>query len=166
MSAVVLGIDEDLADAPPANGGTWEWAWTWRDGTTILADSLTDVLAEMVAGHSDVDDHQALQLRYDAVIELASLAQTAALGDGSGLEGMNESEVNAVMSDRRETLTDVPQWPHAMPLVLNAANYSPITSQASPVGEHVVLLDPMNERTLLEAFEKVGMGSLSQGDGD
>lgn len=166
MSAVVLGIDEDLASAHAENGGTWSWAWTWRDGTAILADTLTEIVDEIVAAHADADDHQALALRYDAITELATLAQTAALGDGAGLAGMSEAEVNAVMSDRRQTLTDVSQWTRDMPLVLNAANYSPITSQASPVGEHVVLLDPMNERTLLEAFQKVGMGTLSQRDGD
>lgn len=131
-------------------------AWLQPNGSAIMADTLTEVVASIVDGYDDAGDEDALAARHDALVAIATDAQVVLLDDVD-LASLSELELTMVSTDKDILVTGA--WTGPVPLLLIATSYEPYTGSPVPDGE-VVLLDPYTERTFLDSLVKLGLGEL------
>lgn len=141
----------------------WLVAWFARNGDTIFADSLSDIVGVLIPGYNDLDDEgdddPHLNARIDFLVPLARRAQELVLADLAARDvHLPVDELNAALLDK-EKPTSLERWNPAEPLILLATTYEPFTDSHAPEGA-VTWLDPTNEVELLRSLSKIGEGEL------
>ncbi|WP_251151268.1 hypothetical protein [Cellulosimicrobium sp. Marseille-Q4280] len=131
---------------------------------TVEADSLTELVAALIAGYSD-DETAALLQRHSAAVGLVNARQAdlavEAAEAGEAIDAFTEEQLTALFASRDE-IVDVPdgKWEsETIPLLLMATDYEPYTDRVKPVG-NVKFVDPANERTFLGTLSDVGALTL------
>ena len=154
-------IDRETTELPASPDGQ-PWAYGLLTETaTILADSVTGLIAGLVPGYDELDDDDALFARYQIACAAADAVQ-ARLAVDAGLNANEETEddLSAIFAPRSEggLVLDGP-WANSVPLVLIRSDYAPFTGAARPEG-NVKFIDPTHERILLESFDELGVASF------
>ncbi|MGW8431208.1 hypothetical protein ACWGJ9_08790 [Curtobacterium citreum] len=159
MTSVVVSPGEDIT-ARLSESDAWVVAVTDpTTSTTVLADSLTDVVAGIIDGYDPADPERAFEQRLDYVVRSTAFQQgilaTVAATEGTlDIESVGEDALTALFSDRSEA-AEVTEWHHEVPLLHVSSHYEPYTERPRPVG-NVHLLDPYTELTLLLSLHAAG----------
>lgn len=174
MTAVVLPLSEPIV-APPvgADGEPLEFCWLSHE-SAIFAATATDLIGALLPGYADLvaagDDAGLLELRVDAVTDLAALAQDAALAEAQAQlldddpddPHLPEDVLTVLLTAKDGEVVELDEWPLPLPLYLLTTQYAPYTDTPAPKGEAVVLLDPVSETRFLHALMALGAGRLVQ----
>lgn len=144
------------------DGDKWLVVWVAPDGRAIFADSITDVIGEVITGYADLDDSDPnadphLEARIATLASLGSSAQAAIL-QHDGAEHFTEEELTALLTPK-ELPVGIETWNPSTPLLLLTTTYAPFTEHKVPEGS-VVWLDPVTEVTFLSAMQTLGYGEL------
>lgn len=148
-----------------------------RGGETYTAASLTELVAELIAGYLDMSDDEATLARYATtaltVSELQQLAAAQAVAEGTfSPDTAGEAMLTAIFAPRTTTVMPgavlVPSpldlnalgldlaWGAAVPLFLTATDYAPYTDLPRPTG-NVFWIDPGTERSFLISLAQAGV---------
>lgn len=144
------------------DGQMWLVVWVSPDGRAIFADSITDVVNEIIPGYADLDDtdmtkDEHLEARIGTLAHLGGNAQAVMVAD-EGSDGFTEVELTAMLTSK-ELSAGVDSWNPAVPLVLLTTSYTPFTDVAQPEGS-IVWLDPTSEVGFLNSMQTLGYGEL------
>ncbi|WIE80857.1 hypothetical protein [Curtobacterium sp. MCSS17_016] len=159
MTSVVVSPGEDIT-THLSESDRWVVAVTNPTSkVTVLADSLTDVVADMVDDYDPSDPAKAFEQRLDYVVRSTAFQQAivaaAAVEDGTlDIDTVGEDALTALFSDRTEA-AEVTEWNHSVPLLHVSSHYEPYTERPRPSG-NVHLLDPYTELTLLQSLHAAG----------
>jgi hypothetical protein len=159
VTSIVVSPGEDIT-AHLSESDRWVVAVTNPTSkVTVLSDSLTDVVADMIDGYDSSDPVHAFEQRLDYVVRSTAFQQgiiaAAAAADGTlDIETVGEDALTALFSDRSEA-AEVTEWHHEVPLLHVASHYEPYTERPRPKG-NVHLLDPYTELTLLLSLHAAG----------
>jgi hypothetical protein len=159
VTSIVVSPGEDIT-AHLSESDRWVVAVTNPTSKmTVLADSLTDVVADMIDDYDPSDPAKAFEQRLDFVVRSTAFQQgviaAAAAADGTlDIETVGEDALTALFSDRSEA-AEVLQWDHEVPLLHVSSHYEPYTERPRPKG-NVHLLDPYTELTLLLSLHAAG----------
>lgn len=159
----IVASDANQRPAHP-DGRDWLVIWLSSEGGIIFADTISDVVGELVPGYNDfvdddVDEDPYLHARIDVIAPLAAQAQALVLADLAerGLR-LSEAELNAALANK-ELPYPLDKWTQDEPLVLLTTAYAPFSDVLRPAG-NVLWLDPSNETAFLAALRVLGQGSL------
>lgn len=143
------------------DGDKWLVVWVEPNGRAVFADSISEIVAELVPGYADLDDEveddSHLESRVATLAHLAARAQAAVLAE-EGPSAFSEDELTAMLTPKDEA-APLTHWNPAAPLVLLTTSYKPFTDAEQPVGA-VIWLDPVSETTLLSSLQSLGYGEL------
>lgn len=138
---------------------------------TILADTRTELLAELIPGYGDLQAHgdmapeEMAWARYCAAVSLADQLAEVLVGEAvrTGAvdpHSLSEDDINTVMPpDRMLSAPFEGTWGGALPLVLVRSDYVPHTQVPVPTG-NVRFVDPTTEATLLDSLVEAGLAEL------
>ncbi|MGI5952739.1 MAG: hypothetical protein ACOX61_12970 [Brooklawnia sp.] len=151
------------AQQPPYEGGQWPFFMSGQSLEPVVGDNLTELvglLPGMPDDYSRLDPEQAALARIEMATTVAEnwqewVAAHLYLAGAWDHDEEPEPIVQAILGGRTDPVI-VDEWTHPVPLVLVAAQYAPYTDVALPVG-NVMVLDPRNDRTLLETFAEAGI---------
>lgn len=158
MAAVVA--DDAIKQPEHPDGGKWLVIWVVPDGRSIFADSISEIVEEIIPGYADLDDDEGdphLEARVATLAHLGGQAQASILAAEAG-ENFSEDELTAMLTPK-ELIVDIDAWNPAVPLLLLTTNYEPFTEHRAPDGT-VIWLDPVSEVTFLSALQTLGFGEL------
>lgn len=161
---MVAIVTQDAVHIPKhPEDGSWMVAWVTEDGAAIFADSLSDIVGEIIPGYNDLDDDHPddlhLQARIDMLAPLAARAQAVVLAELASQEvHLSEAELNAALRDK-ELPAGIARWNPAEPLILLTTAYDPYTDEPKPEGS-ILWIDPTNEAAFLSSLNKLGEGEL------
>lgn len=159
MTSVVVQPGEDIT-AHLSSSERWVVAVTNpTSNVTVLAESLTDVVSDMIDGYDPSDPEKAFEQRLDFVVQSTGfqqgiLATVAATVGTLDIEAIGEDALTALFSDRSEA-AEVTEWAHEVPLLHVSSHYEPYTERQRPSG-NVHLIDPYTELTLLLSLHAAG----------
>ncbi len=159
MTSVVVPPGEDIAAHLIADD-RWVVAVTNpTSNVTVLGESLTDVVADMIDSYDPSDPAKAFEQRLDYVVRSTGLQQgvlaAVAASDGElNIDTIGEDALTALFADRSEA-AEVTEWHHEVPLLHVSSHYEPYTERPRPTG-NVHLLDPFTELTLLLSMHAAG----------
>lgn len=136
-------------------------------GSVVITSATRTELVEALApGYAEVEDnHEALEARWEFAIGIASTLQARLLEDFEGslsngversIADFDEDTITCLMQSRERPVTHPETWNCPVPFVGLATDYEPVTRLRLPVG-NVIIIDPMDERTLLESMEAAGL---------
>lgn len=160
-------------DAPlHPEGREWTHVLVLHDGSTVYADTATEVLSELLPGYLGQDDAAQLAGRVRHAEQVAGLVQRLYLEQASQAGAFDADEpANAGLVDILQTpkgvslalsLPETPDeaadWLPAVPLVLVTTRYAPHQPYA-PIGGNVVWLDPTTEQGYLLSLRASGVFS-------
>lgn len=141
----------------------WLVVWVAKNGDSIFADSLSDIVSVLIPGYEDLDDEDDddphLNARIDALAPMAKDAQalmTAHLAAGE--IRLTEAELTAAFQDKEQPVS-LEKWNPSEPLILLTTTYEPFTDATPPEGA-ILWLDPTNEAAFLGSLNKIGAGEL------
>lgn len=161
---LVAIVSQDAVHKPEhPEGRAWVVAWVTEDGGAIFADSLSDIVGEIIPGYNDLDDDHRddlhLQARLDLLAPLAARAQAVVLTELAYQNvHLSEAELNAALRDK-ELAAGISRWNPAEPLILMTTAYEPYTDEPRPEGS-ILWIDPTNEAAFLSSLNKLGEGEL------
>lgn len=69
---------------------------------------------------------------------------------------LGEPGLTALVAPKAGVQLQMDVWPFEVPLYLLASQYAPYTDMPLPIGEHVVIVDPSTERTVLDGLGALG----------
>jgi len=170
VTSVVIPVGEDIT-AYLSSDDRWYVAVTNPvTGDTVLADSVTSAVVEIIDGYDSSDPAAAFEQRLDFVARTTAFQQgllaLASQEEGTlDVDTAGEDVLTALFGDRMEP-ADVDVWEQTVALVLVASHYEPYTDRRRPVGENVFLIDPFTELTLLLSLHAAGSLEVSFRDGD
>lgn len=132
----------------------------WSCGEKLTADSMTDVVQQLLGDSYDPDDPEAALIeRYDTLVDLAGKMQAIILAsDTVNVTLCSEDHLTAALTAKSEH-APVTTWTADFPLILVASLYQPYTETPRPAGE-VIVIDPHTEKSFLEAFTQLGLARL------
>lgn len=159
---MVAVVSTDAVHVPPhPEGERWLVVWVGPDGNAVFADSMTDVIGEIIPGYLDLDDEDeddlALDARIVALAQASSRAQAARLAAEPD-HPLSEDELNVALLPKQQA-PDITAWNPALPLLLLTTHYAPYTDEPRPEGA-IVWMDPSTELTFLASLQKVGFGEM------
>ncbi len=144
-----------------ADGTEWPRILTLPDGSTVHADTATEVLEELVDGYAEADPVGRERLRR---LHAASAAQAVQhrLLVGAGVRD-DDPVAELMLADKDQSLLletdDAPgrqaDWWGEPALVLVTTSYAP-HGVHPPIGGHVVWLDPTTEDAYLRSLRDAG----------
>lgn len=152
-------IDHELNE-----GDGWYAALESADGTVIFADSLTEILGQLIDGYvastSEEGAVQAFNDRVDYAVRQANVRQgmfaLMATDDGQfDPDVESEETLTAIFADRDEFVPVVELWAGHVPLVLIETEYAPYTDVPRPAG-NVRWVNPATDLTLLRSLAAFG----------
>lgn len=165
-----LTLTGDLpAQLPTREDGTqYPFALAFDD-RVILAETRTELTAEVIEGYADIEDGEegdgeALWARYNAAVHFATTLQQVlaanAVEEGT-FDPSQESEdtLTALFTPRSEKIDEISEWRGTVPLVLVASSYAPYTGSTRPAG-NVKWIDPYTETTFLNGLHELGIAEL------
>lgn len=137
-----------------------------NDENTVYADSLTDLVGEIIEGYDDIPDTEeghgdALLSRYAYLLNVARWLQTGFIEANEDLvRDLPDDALTAVMQDKTIPFAGLDngsvEWEYDLPLILVATDYAPFTSRPTPSG-NVFLVDPSTELTFLQNLDEVDL---------
>lgn len=143
-----------------------------HDGSTVYADSASEIVEEMMPGYDCLDAAEREDARCRHAARTAALVQQI-LMDRAGLEGGFDAEdahqaplVQILSTDKSLSLTlELPQhpgepadWLPSVPLVLLVSSYAPFTEHPR-IGGNVLWIDPMSDESYLASLNATGVFS-------
>lgn len=154
---------------PERDGRRWPFAFATVSGDVILADTVTEIVAELLDDYDPDDAASALTRRFDALAHTATNLQAvtfAAAREERDADdaGLDVDQLNAVLADKRFPPDWTGPWTGAIPLYLVATHFEPYTTVQAPTGDQVLLLDPYSERSFLDALCAAGVALLMEGE--
>ncbi|WP_433673855.1 hypothetical protein [Microbacterium gorillae] len=130
-------------------------------GHIAYADTVSELVDQLIDGHGGADEDTQLGLRVDALAHHAGQAQAvvlAAAGDASAQ--LDEDALTVILHDRHSEAPVFDSWESDAPLFLMATSFAPYTDVPCPSGDTIVWLDPSTERSFLDALGAVGVAEL------
>ncbi|WP_417365422.1 hypothetical protein [Glutamicibacter arilaitensis] len=160
----------DSGEAPlPFGNLTFKYAMTnlrHGYGVKIFADTRAELVAYLITGRP-IDDAElsATQLRRFAKATAAHLQEELLDQLLGSADELYLSEQLAAVLDGQDIPLQYSLWPDdaQVPLVRLSTSFAPHTAIPVPEGDHVILLDPTNEKTLLESMEQAGLIEVEVG---
>jgi hypothetical protein len=146
------------------DGYLWYAALEYEDGTVVLADSLTDLVATLI---DDYDPENTIRGAVDAYLERCEFAvqvagaRQALQAFAANQEGLFDHEVESeevlttIFSEKDVFIPEIEMWNHQVPLVLIATDYFPTTAISQPTG-NIQWVNPSTELTLLTSLTELG----------
>jgi len=128
-------------------------------GRTVSGDSISTIIDSLIDGHSEMDDSGQLVARLDALAELLTIQQAAAIADAD-VSQLDEDDLDLLLHDRTTQVADIAEWALEIPLYLLAQSYEPYTDTPRPAGETIVWLDAIDERTFVDSLVSAGLAEL------
>lgn len=171
MTSVVIPSGEDITAHLTDVDESWYVAVTnLTTGDTVLAESVTEVVQELVENYDPSDPEKAFLQRLDWVERATGLQQgllaVAAANEGTlDIDTIGEDALTALFADRSEP-AEVLVWDFEVPLLHVASHYDPYTERPRPVGANVHLIDPYTELTLLLSLASAGSLEVSFREND
>lgn len=153
-----------------ADGSEWSHVLTMRDGSTVYADSVDEVVEELIPGWADFTE----DARGDALIrhaaDAAADAQQRRIAEAVSRGALDLSDPDAagvlfvLEADKQVSLRletpDRPgeqaDWEGPVELVLLRTSYQP-HGEAPPIGGHTVWLDPSDPASFLLSLRAAGV---------
>lgn len=143
------------------DGSRWYAAMEREDGTIVVADTLTDLVADLIDDYPVEGGPAALESRVGFASRVAQ-ARQATLAFVATMEGQmdtsveSEESLTALFADRELPVADMPAWENgAVPLVLLNTSYAPYTDVPAPQG-NIEWIDPSDEGALLRSLTDLG----------
>lgn len=156
---VALTAPDPIKQPPHPDGEKWLVIWVAPDGCAIFADSISDIVAEIIPGYADLEDDEDdahLQARTTTLAHLATIAQSAIVSDAGNEFSAHEVDV---ASEPKDSVAKLESWGASYPLLLLTVLYEPFTEVVRPSGA-IVWLDSSNEVAFLNAAQTLGHGEL------
>lgn len=167
MASITIDFEGALPESLPVreDGSEYPFSMAWGN-RAVLADTRTEVTAEIIDGYADLPDTEegdteALYGRYRASVHFANTLQQV-LAANATEEGTfdasveSEDVLTALFTDRSEKIDEISSWTHPIPLVLVATEYAPYGTATKPTG-NVLWVDPFTETTFLETLSGLGI---------
>lgn len=162
-------ISADPHEVPTrTSGDKFPYVFVAPTGAAIFADTLTEVVDQIIAGYNDLNDHAVGDEYFEA--RVSSLAQFAgtqqaellASADEADFAKLTDSAITALLSPKDGISVDLgePGWVSDIPLLLLTTDYAPYSTAECPAGAAVVWLDPVTELTYLNSLQRLGIGEL------
>jgi hypothetical protein len=147
------------------DGSAWPFLLINSEGAAIGAETVSELVDEVLPDHSNSDDADRFGLRLELLAELVNQCQAMDLAarraqDASLDELLGEAGLTALIAPKTGVSLDMPHWPFDVPLFLMATQYEPYTDLPAPTGTTVVLVDPGNERAFLDGLVMLGAVEL------
>lgn len=150
-------------ETPTRDDGAWPFAVVVDEGTTIVADTISELVDELLPGHEQAASDEQFGLRYDTLTNIGTrvqaglYAQAVSSFEGDLQDELNEFGLTAIMHPKDGLPLKFRQWPFPeVPLVLHATNYAPYRAVAAPEGDEIVWMDASNERLFLDSLSALG----------
>jgi hypothetical protein len=125
------------------------------------ADSLSELVDQLIDGHRAVEADDRVALRADALAQGAARASALILaGMGDDVSALSEDALTLLLHDRSAEVPEFSEWDSNVPLFLMATNYAPYTDLTAPAGELIVWLNPHTERAFLDSLSALGIAEL------
>lgn len=146
------------------DGTSWHAAIIYEGGAIVVADSVTELVADLIDDYEFEDTVEgaraSLDARYDFAVEVVTgrqAIQAFAMTAEGDFDPAVESEtvLTAIFADKDQAVVDVEEWGHTMPLLLVATDYAPYTKLPAPKG-NIQWVDPATELTLLLSLQALG----------
>ncbi|WP_121253045.1 hypothetical protein [Nocardioides ferulae] len=165
MARIILTEPVTEQDSLDPAGDPWPYA-VQRGTTTILSDSLTEILGALMPEYDEIPrtpagDDQALVFRYQAAVSAANQVQSywsgrmASEGEFVPVE-TDDDTLHTLLNDRLYPVEDVDRWTHPVPLILVSIDYAPYTERTPPRG-NVKWIDPHDELLFLHGLAGLGL---------
>jgi len=166
--AVIAPTDPSIPKRP--DGDDFYAALVSPDTSSIFADTLTEIVAELIPSYDNsvtngspgTDTDAAFVQRLDLLAELAAHRQAliAASATNQGRH-FTEAELTALFTPKDQPAPVDGAWDDEdVPLLLLSTNYAPTTQHPLPTGDAVYVLDPSTELTFLQGFALLSGGEL------
>lgn len=169
MATMIL--EGDLPETIPVNpvdGTLFPFVMAFND-SVILAETRTELAAELIEGYAEIPDteagnEEALFARYRSCVDIANTTQGLIAGQAAETGTFDpavetEDILTALFTDKSEKIDEIAEWSHKVPLVLVATGYAPYNSTPRPAG-NVLWLDPYTETTYLGTLADTGLIEL------
>ncbi len=141
-----------------------------HDGSTVYADTATEVLEEMLPGYGSLDEAAQFGARTRHARRVAEFIQRLQIDRAVAAGLFDEADpqlaalVHILTTDKALSLTlelpdapgEVADWLPVVPLVLLTTSYAPHT-QYPRIGGNVVWLDPASEASYLAGLHRTGI---------
>jgi len=125
-------------------------------GGITEAETVSDLVDGMIAGHAFADDEQRLVLRALFLAEHANAVQATILADVAHHYELGEDALTVLLHDRVVETVAFDRWDSDIPLILIATGYAPFTDRPRPAGDAIIWLDPSTEISFLQSVSAVG----------
>lgn len=160
----------ESGEAPlPFGNLTFKYAMTnlrRGHGVKVFADTRAELVAYLITGRP-IDDAElsATQLLRFADATAAHLQEELIDQLLDPVDELHLSEQLAAVLDGQDIPLQHSLWPDdaQVPLVRLSTSFAPHTAIPVPEGGHVIMLDPTNEKTLLESMEEAGLIEVEVG---
>ncbi len=120
------------------------------------AQTASELVDELIDGHSEANDDQRLLLRARFLAEHANAVQATILADVAHHYELDEDALTVLLHDRdRETIA-FDRWDSDIPLLLITTGYMPFTDRPRPAGDSILWLDPSTETSFLRSISSIG----------
>lgn len=143
-----------------------------HDGSTIYADTATEVLEEILPGYELMAPDVRREARVRHARQVAGLAQRMMIAQAVEAGQFDEADphqaAQAQILTTDKSLSLTLEWPEApgepadwlpvVPLLLLTTSYAPHT-QYPPIGGNVVWIDPSSEQGYLSSLQRTGVFS-------
>jgi hypothetical protein len=169
MTTTVLSSSQLPETLPVREDGTSFQFAALLEGTLIMGDSRSDIVAGLIDGYGDIphteDGHkEALVARYEFAVAAANMHQQIIAAEKLNSNEFDhtledEETLTSIFSSRRERLPEIARWEHNVPLVLVGTDYAPYTSLVRPEG-NVQWIEPYDEKLLLDSLATLGLLEL------
>jgi len=146
------------------DGTSWHAALTYEGGAIVVADTVTELVADIIDDYEFEDTVEgaraALDARYDFALEVVTNRQGIHAWT-MGLEGdfdpavESEAVLTMIFAEKDRVVVDIEEWGHKMPLFLISTDYAPYTKAPAPTG-NIQWIDPATELTLLLSLQALG----------
>lgn len=143
-----------------------------HDGSTVYADTATEVLEEMLPGYGSLDEAAQFGARTRHARRVAEFIQRLQIDRAVAAGLFDEADpqlaalVHILTTDKALSLTlelpdapgEVADWLPVVPLLLLTTSYAPHT-EYPPIGGNVVWIDPASETGYLTSLRRTGVFS-------
>ena len=153
-----------------SDGSEWAHVLTLRDGSTVYADSVGEVIGELVPGYDSLDASARRHALRRHAVEEARRAQRAVIsraqasgafdtsdpGDAGLLPILEADKSLSLLLTVDERPGEQAPWVPAPELVLVTTSYAP-HGEHPPIDGRVVWLDPTSEKAYLLSLRAAGL---------
>lgn len=152
------------------DGTEWPRVLTLPDGSTVHADTPSELLDELIPGYLDRDENARAAARDELAIRMATAAQEAqiraavaggrldpASPDGAALAAvLRADKAQSMLLEIEDAPGEQAPWLPETTLLLVASGYAPHTDYPRIAG-NVAYLDPADDESLLDSLGATGV---------